>query len=215
MKRLNFLLLLLWLSPFSVFAFPAFAYDAAPQAEKEAGQPDTATFASGCFWCEEAKFAALKGVLQVTPGYTGGHVANPAYEQVCRGYTGHAEACNIVYDPAVITFDELLEAFFRSHDPTQLNRQGNDVGTQYRSAVFYHDESQRQKAAYYISRLTRLQIYASPIVTEVTRFTRFYDAESYHREYYKKHPGQGYCRYVIQPELEKFKQVFRDKLKNN
>ena len=174
---------------------------------------DTATFASGCFWCIEVKFSQLNGVLKVTSGYTGGHVANPTYEQVCTGRTGHAEAANIVYDPQIISYDELLEAFFLSHDPTQLNRQGNDVGTQYRSAIFYHNEMQRRKAEYYIAELTKQKIYSKPIVTEVKPFTRFYKAEQYHQEYYKKNPNQGYCRYVIQPELEKFKKIFKDKLK--
>ncbi|RAV27769.1 peptide-methionine (S)-S-oxide reductase MsrA [Sinomicrobium soli] len=174
---------------------------------------DTATFASGCFWCIEVKFSQLNGVLKVTSGYTGGHVANPTYEQVCTGRTGHAEAANIVYDPQIISYDELLEAFFLSHDPTQLNRQGNDVGTQYRSAIFYHNEMQRRKAEYYIAELTKQKIYSKPIVTEVKPFTRFYKAEQYHQEYYKKNPNQGYCRYVIQSELEKFKKIFKDKLK--
>jgi peptide-methionine (S)-S-oxide reductase len=174
---------------------------------------DTATLASGCFWCGEAKFSQLKGVVKVTSGFTGGHVANPSYELVCTGETGHAEAINVVYDASVITYDELLEAFFRSHDPTQLNRQGNDVGTQYRSAIFYHSEEQKKKAEYYIHKFNDQKIYNQPVVTEVTRFTVFYKAENYHQDYYKNHSNQGYCRYVIQPELEKFKQIFKDKLK--
>lgn len=177
------------------------------------GPIDTATFASGCFWCGEAKFSQLKGVLKVTPGYTGGHVADPDYEQVSTGTTGHAEAFNVIYDSSVITYDELLEAFFLSHDPTQLNRQGNDVGTQYRSAIFYHNKAQAQKSLYYIRKLTEQKIYPRPVVTEVTGFTVFYKAEKYHQEYYKNHPDQAYCRYVIQPELEKFKQIFKEKLK--
>jgi len=185
----------------------------ATRVENEVNQTDTAIFASGCFWCIEAKFSQLKGVLKVTSGYTGGHVVNPSYEQVCTGTTGHAEACTIVYDPAVISYDELLEAFFISHDPTQLNRQGNDVGTQYRSAIYYNNESQRQKTEYYINQLTKQKIYNNPIVTEIKPFTTFYNAESYHQEYYKKNPNQSYCRYVVQPQLEKFKKIFKDKLK--
>ena len=185
----------------------------ATRVENEVNQTDTAIFASGCFWCLEAKFSQLKGVLKVTSGYTGGHVVNPSYEQVCTGTTGHAEACTIVYDPAVISYDELLEAFFISHDPTQLNRQGNDVGTQYRSAIYYNNESQRQKTEYYINQLTKQKIYNNPIVTEIKPFTTFYNAESYHQEYYKKNPNQSYCRYVVQPQLEKFKKIFKDKLK--
>jgi peptide-methionine (S)-S-oxide reductase len=177
------------------------------------GHIDTATFASGCFWCGEAKFSQLKGVLKVTSGYTGGHVANPGYDLVSTGTTGHAEAFNVVYDSSVITYDELLEAFFLSHDPTQLNRQGNDIGTQYRSAIFYHNKAQSEKALYYINKLTEQKIYSKTIVTEVAGFTVFYEAEKYHQEYYKNNPGQAYCRYVIQPQLEKFKHIFKDKLK--
>ena len=180
---------------------------------KATGRIDTATFASGCFWCGEAKFSQLKGVLKVTSGYTGGHMPDPDYEQVCTGMTGHAEAFNVIFDSSVITYDDLLEAFFLSHDPTQLNRQGNDVGTQYRSAVFYHNKKQSEKALYYIRKLTEQKVYPRPIVTELTGFTVFYEAERYHQEYYKKHPGEAYCRYVIQPQLEKFKHIFKEKLK--
>lgn len=174
---------------------------------------DTATFASGCFWCIEAKFSQLRGIQKVVTGYTGGHVTSPTYREVCTGTTGHAEAANIIYDPDLISYDELLEAFFLSHDPTQLNRQGNDIGPQYRSAIFYHNDQQREKALYYIAKLTEREIYHGPIVTEVTTFTRFYKAESYHQQYYKKNTDQGYCRYIIQPELEKFKKIFKKKLK--
>ncbi|TWR29913.1 peptide-methionine (S)-S-oxide reductase MsrA [Mucilaginibacter pallidiroseus] len=173
---------------------------------------DTATFATGCFWCTEAKFKALRGVKSVTSGFTGGKVANPSYEQVCTGNTGHAEACNIVYDPAVISYDELLEAFFVAHDPTQLNRQGNDVGTQYRSAIFYHNAAQKQKADYYISKLNAEKAYKNKIVTQVSPYKIFYKAEGYHQNYYALNGNQPYCKYVIQPELEKFKKVFKNKL---
>ena len=174
---------------------------------------DTATFATGCFWCTEAKFQQLKGVKKVTSGFAGGHVANPSYELVCTGTTGHAEACNIIYDPSVISYDELLKAFFVAHDPTQLNRQGNDVGTQYRSAIFYHNKAQKQKADYYISKLNDEKVYKSKIVTQVVQYTVFYKAEDYHQNYYNLNSSQSYCKYVIQPELEKFKKVFKDKLK--
>jgi len=174
---------------------------------------DTATFATGCFWCTEAKFQQLKGVKRVTSGFTGGHVANPSYKLVCTGTTGHAEACNIVYDPSVITYDELIEAFFVAHDPTQLNRQGNDVGTQYRSAIFYHNAAQKQKADYYIKKLNAEKAYKDPIVTQVVSYTIFYKAEDYHQNYFSQNSGQPYCKYVIQPELDKFKKVFKDKLK--
>ncbi len=213
MKK-QFLLSILLLA-FSISVFAATHEKKTPPAihGKARSRIDTATFASGCFWCGEAKFSQLKGVLKVTSGYTGGHVAEPSYEQVCTGTTGHAEAFNVVYDGSVITYDELLEAFFLSHDPTQLNRQGNDVGTQYRSAIFYHSKTQAQSASYYIRRLTEQRIYPNPIVTEVTGFTVFYPAEKHHQEYYKKNPEQSYCRYVIQPQLEKFRRIFKEKLK--
>jgi peptide-methionine (S)-S-oxide reductase len=174
---------------------------------------DTATFATGCFWCTEAKFQQLKGVEKVISGFSGGHVANPSYELVCTGTTGHAEACNIIYDPSKITYDELIAAFFVAHDPTQLNRQGNDVGTQYRSAIFYHNAQQKQKAEYYITKLNAEKAYKDPIVTQVTPYKAFYKAENYHQNYFNQNGSQPYCKYVIQPELEKFKKVFKDKLK--
>ncbi|AWW29209.1 peptide-methionine (S)-S-oxide reductase [Echinicola strongylocentroti] len=174
---------------------------------------DTATFAAGCFWCVEAQFLQLEGVSKVVSGYTGGHVANPTYKAVCTGKTGHAEAISIVYDPEVITYDELLEAFFVAHDPTQLNRQGNDVGTQYRSAIFYHSAAQKEKAEYYINKLDEENIYPKKIVTEVAPMEKFYVAEDYHQNYYNLNKEQGYCRYVITPKLEKFQKVFKDKLK--
>jgi len=213
MKKPILLSVLLLALGLSAFAANRVSKTRAESQNKTTGRIDTATFASGCFWCGEAKFSQLKGVLKVTSGYTGGHVADPGYEDVCAGTTGHAEAFNVVYDSAVITYDELLQAFFLSHDPTQLNRQGNDVGTQYRSAIFYHNKTQQQRALYYIRRFTEQKIYPKKIVTEVTGFKVFYEAEKYHQEYYKKHPKQGYCRYVIQPELEKFKHIFKEKLK--
>lgn len=174
---------------------------------------DTATFATGCFWCTEAKFQQLKGVVKVVSGYSGGTVANPSYEQVSTGATGHAETCNIIYDPAQISYDELLAAFFTAHDPTQLNRQGNDVGTQYRSAIFYHNAAQKEKADYYIKKLNEEKAYPKNIVTQVAAYSNFYPAEDYHQNYYNLNSNQGYCRYVIQPELEKFRKVFKGKLK--
>jgi peptide-methionine (S)-S-oxide reductase len=149
----------------------------------------------------------------VISGFSGGHVANPSYELVCTGTTGHAEACNIIYDPTKITYDELIAAFFVAHDPTQLNRQGNDVGTQYRSAIFYHNAQQKQKAQYYITKLNAEKAYKDPIVTQVVPYKAFYKAEDYHQNYFNQNGSQPYCKYVIQPELEKFKKVFKDKLK--
>jgi len=175
---------------------------------------DTATFAAGCFWCVEAQFQQLNGVQKVESGYTGGHVPNPTYKEVCTGTTGHAEACNIIYDPAVISYDELLAAFFTAHDPTQLNRQGNDIGTQYRSGIYYHNAEQKEKAEYYIQRLNEEQAYGSPVVTEVKPYGAFYKAEDYHQNYYNQNGEEGYCRMVIRPKLDKFKKVFADKLKH-
>ena len=178
------------------------------------GKMDTATFAAGCFWCVQAQFSQLKGVEKVEVGFSGGFVKNPTYEEVCTGKTGHAEACNIIYDSSVITYDELLAAFFTAHNPTQLNRQGNDVGTQYRSAIFYHDATQKDKAEYYIRKLNDVKAYKKDIVTQVDPYKVFYEAEGYHQDYYAKNPDQEYCKYVIQPELEKFRKVFKNKLKN-
>ncbi|MGV3763180.1 peptide-methionine (S)-S-oxide reductase MsrA [Parapedobacter sp.] len=174
---------------------------------------DTATFAGGCFWCTEVQFRQLAGVDTVISGYTGGKVANPTYKQVTTGRTGHAEAINVVYRPNEISYDELLEAFFIAHDPTQLNRQGNDIGTQYRSAIFYHDDAEKEKAEYYIRRLAEEKVYDQPIVTKLEPYTGFYIAEDYHQNYYNLNPEQAYCRYVIVPKLEKFKKVFKERLK--
>jgi peptide-methionine (S)-S-oxide reductase len=174
---------------------------------------DTATFATGCFWCTEAIFQELKGVLKVTSGYSGGTVSNPSYEQVCSGTTGHAECEQIIYDPKLISFDELLEVFWESHDPTSLNRQGNDEGTQYRSAIFYHDTGQKEKAEQYKKKLDQSGAYDKPIVTEITAFTKFYPAENYHQDYFRLHGSQPYCTFVIRPKVEKFEKVFKDKLK--
>lgn len=172
-----------------------------------------ATFGAGCFWCVEAVFQRLDGVLAVESGYAGGVVDNPTYKQVCTGATGHAEVCQIRYDPAKISFDELLEVFWKTHDPTTLNRQGADVGTQYRSVIFYHDQEQRQQAELRKEQLNKSGAWKSPIVTEISPLTRFFKAEDYHQNYFRNNPQQGYCRFVIRPKLEKFEKVFRDKLK--
>lgn len=177
---------------------------------------DTATFATGCFWCTEAIFEELNGVLSVTSGYSGGHLANPTYKQVCTGETGHAECVQIAYEPNKITYDELLEAFFEVHDPTSLNRQGADVGTQYRSAIFYHNDEQKKKAEYYKNELDKSGAYNKPIVTEIVPFTKFYKAENYHQQYYDNNKNANpYCSIVIRPKLEKFQKVFGKKLKSN
>lgn len=174
---------------------------------------DTATFGTGCFWCTEAIFQQLDGVLKVTSGYSGGHVDKPTYKEVCEGTTGHAEVIQIVYNPEEITFDELLEAFWQSHDPTTLNRQGNDVGPQYRSVIFYHDDEQKKKAEHYKVKLDQSKAYDNPIVTEISPFTKFFVAENYHQDYYANNGSQPYCYYVIRPKLEKFQKVFKDKIK--
>lgn len=174
---------------------------------------DTATFGSGCFWCTEAIFERVNGVVSVISGYSGGNIANPTYEEVCEGTTGHAECTQITFDPSIISYDELLEIFWKTHDPTTLNRQGNDVGTQYRSVIFYHNNEQKQKAEYYKQKLTDEKIWDKPIVTEITKFEKFYPAENYHQEYYENNPNQGYCVYVITPKVEKFEKIFNDKLK--
>lgn len=174
---------------------------------------EVATFAAGCFWCVEAQFQQLTGVQKVESGFTDGQVANPTYKEVCTGTTGHAEACNITFDPSVISYDELLAAFFTAHDPTQLNRQGNDIGTQYRSGIYYHSPEQKEKAEYYIKRLNDEKAYPNPVVTEVKPYGIFYKAEDYHQDYYNQNGEAGYCRMVIQPKLEKFKKVFAEKLK--
>jgi peptide-methionine (S)-S-oxide reductase len=176
---------------------------------------DTALFGAGCFWCVEAVFQRLNGVQKVISGYGGGHVENPTYEQVCDKNTGHVELCQIVYDSTVITYDELLEVFWKTHDPTTPNQQGNDVGPQYRSAIFYKNEVEKQKAETYKAALNQSGAWDKPIVTTVEPFKNFYPAENYHQNYYNDNQNQGYCRYVIQPKLEKFEKVFKDKLKKN
>lgn len=172
-----------------------------------------ATFGNGCFWCTEAIFQTLKGVIKVESGYTGGHTLNPTYMEICNGDTGHAEVINIEFDADVISFDELLLAFFKSHNPTTLNRQGNDVGTQYRSAVFYHSEEQKQQTELMIKKLTDENVFDRPIVTEVTPASAFYKAEDYHQNYYNDNTLKPYCMVVIQPKLNKFVKEFVEKIK--
>jgi peptide-methionine (S)-S-oxide reductase len=181
-----------------------------------ADQVDTATFGTGCFWCTEAIFEQLNGVLKVTSGYAGGHVVNPSYKAVCSGETGHAECVQIIYEPGKISYDELLEVFFQVHDPTSLNRQGADEGTQYRSVVFFHNDEQKEKAGYYKKELDNSGAYPRPIVTEIAPASKFYPAEDYHQEYYENNKNTNpYCAVVIRPKLEKFQQVFGKKLKAN
>jgi len=174
---------------------------------------ELATFGGGCFWCTEAIFERVKGVHSVVSGYSGGHVQNPTYRQVTSGTTGHAEVVQISYDPSEVSYLELLEIFFKTHDPTTLNRQGADVGTQYRSIVLFHNEEQRKLAMEVIRELDQEKIWKDPIVTTVEPFEAFYDAEAYHQEYYENNPNVGYCRVVITPKVDKFEKLFRDKLK--
>ncbi len=173
----------------------------------------TATLAGGCFWCLEPIFDDLKGVVSVESGYSGGHVANPSYREVCTGTTGHAETVQVTFDPSVISFHDILKIFFTMHDPTTLNRQGADVGTQYRSAIFYHDDEQKRMAEDVIKEINEAKIWNDPVVTEVTRFDQFYMAEDYHQEYYAHNPFQPYCRAVITPKVTKFRAKYFDQLK--
>jgi peptide-methionine (S)-S-oxide reductase len=172
-----------------------------------------ATFGGGCFWCTEAVFLQLEGVESVKSAYMGGHVENPTYKQVCNGTTGHAEVIHIEYDPEKISFDVLLQVFWKTHDPTTLNRQGNDVGTQYRSVVFYHSEEQKQKATDYKQKFNEANAYPNPVVTEISPASTLYLAEDYHQDYFANNPNQSYCRLLIPPKLEKLRQVFGDHLK--
>ncbi len=175
---------------------------------------EIATFANGCFWCTEAIFEALNGVISATSGYTGGQVNNPTYKEVCSGDTGHAECLQIIYDPEKISFDELLEVFWKTHDPTTLNRQGADAGTQYRSGIFYHNPDQKEKAEKYMDALNKSGAFDKPIVTEIAPFEKFYPAENYHQQYFENNGNTNpYCQIVIRPKLEKFRKVFTDKLK--
>ena len=173
-----------------------------------------ATFGSGCFWCTEAVFQQLKGVQTVLSGYSGGAVKNPTYHQVCSGSTGHAEAIQVTYDPALVSYEQLLEVFWKTHDPTTLNRQGNDAGTQYRSVIFYHSGAQKKLAELYKQKLDASGVFSAPIVTEIAPYTEFYRAENYHQNYYAENSGQSYCRVMIKPKLDKLKKVFGDKLKD-
>ena len=174
---------------------------------------EVATLAGGCFWCTEAVFLELDGVKKVVSGYIGGATVNPTYKDICNGDTGHAEAIEITFDPKEVSFGELLEIFFATHDPTTLNRQGNDIGTQYRSEIFYHNPTQKQLSEDYIALMTGENTFGKPIVTKISAASKFYEAEDYHQNYYNQNKTQGYCSYVITPKIEKLKKVYQDKLK--
>jgi peptide-methionine (S)-S-oxide reductase len=174
---------------------------------------DTATFGAGCFWCVEAVFQELEGVTSVASGYSGGRIGDPTYKEVCSGLTGHAEVIQITYDPSRVSYKDLLEVFWQVHDPTTKDRQGNDVGSQYRSVIYYHSEDQKALAEKYKKELDASGAFDKPIVTEISPFTKFYKAESYHQNYYKSNTSQPYCTMVVRPKVEKFRKVFKDKLK--
>ena len=174
---------------------------------------EIATLANGCFWCTEAICSRVKGIKSVIPGYSGGKTSNPSYEQVCTGITGHAETIQIEYDPKIISFEKILDIFWHTHDPTTLNRQGNDVGTQYRSAIFYHGENQKNIAEKSKKELEKESVFKNPIVTEIIRFSNFYPAENYHKEYYENNRNAPYCSFVIDPKIQKLLQKYSDKIK--
>lgn len=176
-------------------------------------QVETATLAGGCFWCTEAVFNRLKGVISVVSGYAASKVPNPSYQQVCSGKTGAAEAIQVTYDPALISYSTILEVFWHMHDPTTLNRQGNDVGTQYRSAIYYHNEEQHQAALASKAELEQSHLYKKPVVTEITAFSNFYPAEDYHKDYYDRNRAQPYCMFVIDPKIQKLMKTYKDEVK--
>jgi peptide-methionine (S)-S-oxide reductase len=186
-----------------------------PTTDSPTQDTQIATLAGGCFWCLEAVYTELKGVQKVVSGYAGGQTENPTYQAVCSGATGHAEVVQITFDPRLISYLELLQVFFTIHDPTTLNRQGADVGTQYRSAIFYHDPGQKAAADQVIAEIEAAQIWPQPIVTQVVPLTAFYPAEAYHQDYFKRNPYQGYCQVVIAPKVAKFRKVYLDRLKSN
>lgn len=213
---------------FIITIFSLFSFIGCNQAKNQTTEKDTskkvkrsnmnthlevATFGGGCYWCIEAVFQRLEGVEKVESGFSGGQVKNPTYKEVCTGTTGHAEVIQITFDTTKTSFEEILKVFFTMHDPTTLNRQGNDIGTQYRSAVFYHNDEQKKAAEEIISALNTSKAYPNPIVTEVSKLDVFYKAEDYHQNYYNENSGEGYCKFVIQPKIEKFEKVFKDRLK--
>ena len=213
-KSVNIISMLMLVGAFSSCAQPAKKNKIPqPSLTQTTKTMDTATFGAGCFWCVEAQFQYLEGVISVSSGFSGGHVKNPSYREVCNGTTGHAEVCQVVYDPQKISYDELLYAFWQTHDPTQLNKQGNDEGTQYRSVIFYHNPTQKMLAEKYKKDLDASGAWKEPIVTEISPFTVFYKAEDYHQNYFNSNGDAPYCQFVIQPKVEKFKKVFKDHLK--
>ena len=212
MRKTKNIILLIGFS-ISIFAFTFYNNNEDGNKLMENTTFEKATLGSGCFWCTETIFDKLKGVESAVSGYSGGQTKNPTYAEICTGETGHAEVIQVTFDPSVISYSELLEVFWKVHDPTTLNRQGNDVGTQYRSVVFYHNDEQKQLAESYKIKLEEAKVYSDPIVTEITKFDKFYKAENYHQDYYEQNKREPYCSFVITPKLEKFKKVFKEKLK--
>jgi peptide-methionine (S)-S-oxide reductase len=174
---------------------------------------EIATLGGGCFWCTEAVYEQLNGVIDINPGYSGGQTKNPTYQEICTGQTGHAEVIQIKFDPSIVSYSDILEVFFKTHDPTTLNRQGADVGTQYRSVIFYHSKKQKEIAEKVLQLFAEENIYESPIVTEITELDKFFIAEDYHKNYFEKNKNQSYCQFVVAPKVEKFRKIFQDKLK--
>jgi peptide-methionine (S)-S-oxide reductase len=203
-----------WLAAAILSTFSFSGSELMSQTEPPAGELEVATFGGGCFWCVEAVFEQVKGVKSVVSGYEGGKTENPTYKQVCTGRTNHAEVCRIEYDPKVVSFDKLLEIFWKVHDPTTLNKQGPDEGTQYRSVIFYHTDAQREIAEKYKNKLNELKAFRSRVVTEISPTETFYPAEDYHQDYFAKNPQDAYCNYNIPPKLEKFRQAFGDMTKD-
>jgi peptide-methionine (S)-S-oxide reductase len=187
---------------------------AVPPADNSDAATDTATFAAGCFWCTEAVYLRMKGVTKVVSGYSGGTIKNPTYQQICTGLTGHAECIQVEYDPSVVTFEQLLDVFFHTHDPTTLNRQGADAGTQYRSSVFFHNDAQKAAAEKMIAELDGSGDFHDPIVTKLEKLEKFYPAEDYHQDYYKQNPRNGYCQMVVGPKVAKFQKRYQAMLKD-
>lgn len=210
MKKINKTLTILFIFSLSFYLTTSFSMEQNMNNNKNL---ETITLGSGCFWCTEAVFQNLKGIISSVSGYSGGNMANPTYEDVCSGTTNYAEVIQVTFNPEIISLVEVLEVFWKTHDPTTLNRQGNDVGTQYRSVIFYHNEKQKEVAEELKNKLEKAKIYNDPIVTEITKFTKFYPAENYHQNFYKQNKDKPYCSFVITPKVEKFKKIFKDKLK--
>ncbi len=210
MKKINKTLTILFIFSLSFYLTTSFSMEQNMNNNKNL---ETITLGSGCFWCTEAVFQNLKGIISSVSGYSGGNMANPTYEDVCSGTTNYAEVIQVTFNPEIISLVEVLEVFWKTHDPTTLNRQGNDVGTQYRSVIFYHNEKQKEVAEELKNKLEKAKIYKDHIVTEITKFTKFYPAENYHQNFYKQNKDKPYCSFVITPKVEKFKKIFKDKLK--